>query len=96
MALTDFVEHVRLVAQAATVAESRHPNCGAFGYLRSTLAMLPPELQVKVDVRPHPEDDEEDRGAEVRRLVRENVELRRRLAEATGAQLDLFAEVTRV
>jgi hypothetical protein len=85
---------LRYLVEAATVAEKRHPNCGAFSYMRYALRDLPPELRVQVgDMPPHPEDNEEDGHAEVRRLVAENVELRRRLARVTGEQLDLFGPI---
>lgn len=85
---------LRTVIAAARVAEVRHPNCGAFAWLRGVLSDLPAELRVQIGgLPPHPEDDNEDRAAEVRRLVRENADLRRRLAEQVGGQLDLFAAI---
>ncbi|MDG4784384.1 hypothetical protein O7626_41095 [Micromonospora sp. WMMD1102] len=85
---------LRELVKAAAIAEKRHPNCGAFGHIRHALSCLPPELRVQVGEMPaHEEDDREDGRAEVRRLTAENIELRRRLAEARGTQLDLFGPI---
>lgn len=89
---------LRELVQAAAVAAGRHPRCGAFGYIRDALRRLPPELRVEIGELPeHPEDDQLDGAAEVRRLTAENAELRRRMGYSSHMQLDLLSsiEVTR-
>lgn len=73
-------EHIRCIAEAARVAETRHPSCGAFAWLRNALNSLPPDLRPPaIDLPPHPEDDRDDGRAELRRLQRETRDQQRRL-----------------
>lgn len=77
-------EHVRRLAVEAQVITARHPSCGAVAMLRYLIFSLPPELRPEDRyLPPHPEDDSDDRQAEL-------AELRRRLREAEGRPPTLF------
>lgn len=92
--LEELRRHVRDLAQAARIAEARHPSCGAHAYIRHVLNHLPADLRPPdLNLPAHPEDDNEDGRAELNRLRRE---LRAALASlrAAGrpAQLNIFRE----
>lgn len=80
-------EHVRRIAVEAQVVTARHPSCGAVSMLRYAIFSLPPELRpADRDMPAHPEDESDERTAELARLRRELREAR----AAAGSPPPLF------